>query len=125
MHLHPRHPQTGNPRRSSRRSFLASSGAFGAAALLGGCGVSSLASERALGRTGSLNIINWAEYIDPTSIIDAERELQIPISYAPDYTDNGTGFDEIIEPALGANGSTDAFDIIVPTNWLAARMINN
>ena len=113
-----------NPRRTSRRRFLAGSGAIGAA-LLAGCGIGSNNSERALGATGALNIINWAEYIDERSLELARSRLNVAISYREDYTDNITGFDEIIAPALAATGSTDAFDLIVPTNWLAARMIND
>ena len=113
-----------NPRRTSRRRFLAGSGAIGAA-LLAGCGLGSNNSERALGATGALNIINWAEYIDERSLELARSRLNVAISYREDYTDNITGFDEIIAPALAATGSTDAFDLIVPTNWLAARMIND
>ena len=113
-----------NPRRTSRRRFLAGSGAIGAA-LLAGCGIGSNNSKRALGATGALNIINWAEYIDERSLELARSRLNVAISYREDYTDNITGFDEIIAPALAATGSTDAFDLIVPTNWLAARMIND
>lgn len=113
-----------NPRRTSRRRFLAGSGAI-SAALLAGCGLGSNNSERALGATGALNIINWAEYIDERSLELARSRLNVAISYREDYTDNITGFDEIIAPALAATGSTDAFDLIVPTNWLAARMIND
>lgn len=112
------------PSRSSRRSFLAASSAF-SAALLAGCGVGAPSAERSLAATNRLNIINWAEYIDERSLELARSRLNVAISYREDYTDNVTGFDEIIEPALAATGSTDAFDLIVPTNWLAARMIDN
>ena len=40
------------------------------------------------------------------------------------YPDNATGFSTIIEPQLSGGGTPD-FDIIVPTNWLAGRMIQN
>lgn len=111
-------------RRSSRRSFLATSSAFGAA-MLAGCATGAASSERALSNTNSLNIVNWAEYIDLQSVSAAQDFLGVTIDYREDYTDNVTGFDEIIEPALATTGSTNAFDIIVPTNWLAARMISN
>lgn len=110
--------------RSSRRSFLATGGAFGAAAMLGGCGISAFNSERALSNTGTLTIINWAEYIDEASIERAQAELALTISYRPEYTDNVSGFAEFIEPPLSAGAST-SYDLIVPTNWVAARMINN
>ncbi len=111
-------------RRSSRRSFLATSGAFGAA-LLTGCATVSSSSERALSNTGGLEVINWPEYIDPGFVDQARSDLGISINYREEYSDNVTGFNDIIQPALAATGSTNAFDIIVPTNWLAARMIND
>lgn len=111
-------------RRSSRRSFLATSGAFGAT-MLAGCAAVSTTTERALTNTSGLRIINWAEYIDPDSVVSAANALGFSIDYREDYTDNVTGLAEIIEPALGATGSTQEFDMIVPTNWLAARMIND
>ena len=111
-------------RRSSRRSFLATSGAFGAT-MLAGCAAVSTTTERALTNTSGLRIINWAEYIDPDSVVTAASTLGFSIDYREDYTDNVTGFAEIIQPALGATGSTQEFDMIVPTNWLAARMIND
>lgn len=91
--------------------------------MLAGCAAGATSSERALSNTRSLNIVNWAEYINLASIADAQSALGLTIDYREDYTDNETGLAEIIEPALAATGSTNAFDIIVPTNWLAARMI--
>lgn len=93
--------------------------------MLAGCAAVSTTTERALTNTSGLRIINWAEYIDPDSVVSAANALGFSIDYREDYTDNVTGLAEIIEPALGATGSTQEFDMIVPTNWLAARMIND
>ena len=115
---------------TSRRRFLATSGAFGAFAALGGCGLAST-GDRALVSTSQLRIINWTEYIDPATVERIRAELGIAIEYRdldgagdPVYPDNETGFDTIIEPQLGSGGTPD-FDLIVPTNWLAGRMIES
>jgi len=117
-------------RLTSRRQFLVSSGALGAAAMFGGCALPS-AGERPLTPTGELRVINWSEYIDPATVDRIRAELGIAIEYRdldangePVYPDNVTGLTTIIEPQLSGGGTPD-FDLIVPTNWLAGRMIAN
>ncbi len=116
--------------RTSRRQFLATSGAFGALTMLGGCGLEST-GDRALDATTDLTVINWTEYIDPVTVERIRAELGINVNYRdldgsgePVYPDNVTGLDTIIEPQL-SSGTTPDFDLIVPTNWLAGRMIGN
>ncbi|MFT7474986.1 MAG: spermidine/putrescine transport system substrate-binding protein [Verrucomicrobiales bacterium] len=109
-----------NTYRSSRRRFLAEGTALGAATLLGGCGVS-FAGERPLVRTGALRVINWPEYIDPATV--QQLSIGATITYDEIYEDNVSGFTDIIEPQLSGGGIPD-FDLIVPTNWLAGRMID-
>lgn len=114
------------PRTSfSRRAFLARSGALGAAGLLASCGASGLATERAPGGSSSLRVINWPEYIPPEAI--EQIRTDIPeignIQYDEFYENNVDGFVNIIAPQLGDGGTPD-FDLIVPTQWLAGRMID-
>lgn len=111
-------------RRQSRRRFLHTAGAFGAMTAFSGC-VAQATGAQELAFTDRLTMVNWPEYIDDESVALASQSLGIPeFSYLPDYPDNVTGFDEFIEPILSA-GATPFYDIITPTNWLAARMINN
>ena len=107
--------------RTSRRQFIAGSSALGAAAILGGCGLESTGGREAT-RTGALRIVNWPEYIDPATIDRIRAELGISISYDEIYEENVSGFRDIIEPQL-VDGGVPNFDLIVPTNWLAGRMI--
>jgi spermidine/putrescine transport system substrate-binding protein len=78
-------------------------------------------------------MLNWPDYIDVdddgvvtyeggTLATLAESE-GIQVDYQPLYTDNGSGFELIV------NGTVDTspprYDIVVPTNWRAAQMIAN
>ncbi len=109
----------------SRRAFLARSGAFGASILLAGCAATSETVERSLTSDSSLTIINWAEYI-PEGAVETFRAAAnlSSVQYLEEYVDNVSGFSGIIEPAL-SDGGTPSFDLIVPTQWVAGRMIDN
>ena len=109
----------------SRRAFLRRTGALGAGAFLASCAATTTASERVAVVESTLNVINWAEYI-PLEAIDAftsSTGVQV-VNYREEYVDNVSGFTDIIEPQLG-QGATPDFDLIVPTQWLAGRMIDN
>lgn len=113
-----------------RRTFLAGASAFGAA-LAAGC-TADPAGERTydLGSSGEVRILNWAEYIDPELIPVIAEQQQMNVRYFPsvdgdpEYIDNIDAWETIIEPTLSRGQQLD-YDIIVPTNWLAARMIGN
>ena len=109
----------------SRRAFLQRSGALGAGMFLAGCAATATAGERPLSGATNLNVVNWAEYIDLGSLdqIRVDTGL-ITLDYREEYVDNVSGFNEIIEPQLRGGGTPD-FDIIIPTQWLAGRMIDN
>lgn len=109
----------------SRRAFLQRSGALGAGMFLAGCAATATAGERPLSGATNLNVVNWAEYIDLGSLdqIRVDTGL-ITLDYREEYVDNVSGFNEIIEPQLREGGTPD-FDIIIPTQWLAGRMIDN
>jgi len=111
----------------SRRTFIAGSGALTTTALLSGCGLP--IQGRTVGQGLSIRVINWFEYIDPTLLPTIEAEAGISVFYdegtadVNTYPDNVTAWQTIIEPQLSTGGTPD-FDLIVPTNWLTARMID-
>lgn len=118
------------PTRLSRRRLLR--GAAGGAAAIGlgaltGCSTAGGFRSENIGASNRLRILNWELYIDedddgamPT-VVNAERDLEMQISYDTGW-DNAESWDTIVEPALGG-GRSLPYDIIVPTNWLAARMV--
>lgn len=108
---------------NSRRDFILGSAAFLGATTLGGCALPR-SGDRSLEGFGMLRVINWSEYIDPELLPIIEAELGLAVDYQETYEDNQTALETIIEPQLSGDGVPN-FDIIVPTNWLAARMIAN
>lgn len=121
-------------RRIDRRRFLAGLGAAGLGAALTGCADSSGFRTFELGGRRSLTMLNWDEYIDadddnnpfyPGGTLDllSQGENSVQVNYIPEYTDNISGFNRIIEESVNADQSR--FDIVVPTNWRAAQMIAN
>ncbi len=102
-----------------RRSFLI---ALGATGLATACGSAGAAPEFDLGSRSSFGMVNWADYIDPTDgdvlgTVDRFQQASgIVVDYAETYESNAVG----IELLANAGGRTD---IIVPTNWLAAQVI--
>ena len=109
-------------RRLSRRSFLATSAAGIAGLGLAACGTNTSAAT--VTRSSRLRVVNWPEYIPLASVDTIAGELGFEIAYDEIYEDNVSGFSDIIEPALTSGGNPD-FDLVVPTNWLAAQMIDD
>ncbi|MFJ6083147.1 spermidine/putrescine ABC transporter substrate-binding protein [Streptomyces sp. NPDC092369] len=123
----------------TRRSLLRASA--GGALALGGVGALSACGIPAAGKSQggvsaddhsatekTVNFSNWTEYIDvddsgkhhPT--LDAFRERTgITVKYTEDINDNNEFFGKI-KPQLAAGQDTGR-DIIVLTDWLAARLI--
>lgn len=116
-------------KRLDRRSFLAAAGAFGAATLVGCGGGNSELRTIDLGGDRSLRIWSWPDYIDvgegdADTLNTVARELGLDVSYQDDYEDNIAAWENIFVPALGdGNGSRLGYDIVVPTYWLAARLV--
>jgi spermidine/putrescine transport system substrate-binding protein len=110
----------------NRRGFLtaAGGGALAMSQLLAGC--ARTVSEPTLKRGGrSLRILNWPAYIDTGDDGTAARFLELTgtaPAYVEDYTDNNDVYDKF-SPVL-ASGKSPDYDIICPTFWLAARLIN-
>lgn len=111
-----------------RRTFLAGAGALGALTVAGCTIDDSSTEEFMLGNFNQLRMLNWAEYIDPELLPVIENAIGATIDYFPlqdgdpEYVDNVDAWQNIIAPVLGSGGVLP-YDIIVPTNWLAARMI--
>ena len=129
-------------RRFGRRALIAGGAVAGAAAIVGG--VLALTGEgggdTAAGGGGAgdggigtgaseVRVLNWQAYIDPTEAgaagtIDRFTEATgIAVTYDEDFNDNNEIYNRLVAPVIGQGGVMD-YDIIVPTNWLAARMKN-
>lgn len=129
----------------TRRQLLVRAGALGAAgmslpAILAACGGSddgaSTASTPAAGSSGAggggdggdqLFVENWPSYIDPTEdgltgTVDRFTAASgIDMRYTEAFNDNNEYFAKI-QPVLGRGDTIDP-DIIVPTGWLAGRLV--
>ncbi len=141
------HPEGGSG--LGRRALLVGGGALAAAAIVGavllftGDGADSDAGgdggdgEGGLGGGSStlgagadeVRILNWQAYIDPTEdgavgTVDRFQEATgISARYVEDFNDNNEVYNRLIAPILSA-GQEMEYDIICPTNWMAARLKN-
>ena len=74
-----------------------------------------------------MRILNWQAYIDPTEdgavgTVDRFQDATgITVEYSEDLNDNNEFYAREIEPYLGTGTPTN-WDIVCPTNWMAARM---
>ena len=118
----------------SRRNFLAAVGATGAAAGLAACGTGgtstsgSGSSPAASGDSKTITWANWTLYLDydkesktyPT-LKRFEKESGYTVEYREDIEDN-VQFNGKVAPQL-ANGQNIGYDLVTPTDWLAAEWI--
>ncbi len=120
-------PRLHLPTGLSRRRFLGGTGALGLG-LLTGCSTAGGFRTEDLGGGSQLTILNWADYVDPTeadqpgTVDRFTADTGIGVVYEEGWEDNAAAWNDLIEPTLSSGGVLAA-DIIVPTNWLAARMI--
>ena len=99
----------------SRRRFLAlTAAAVAAGACSRGSGLPDF--------SGPLRILNWSDYIDPETVDRFQQATGTPVDYVEEYNGNEEAFEELFEPTLGRGRST-GYDVIVPTYWAVARML--
>lgn len=70
---------------------------------------------------GPLLISNWPYYIGPKTVANFEKAYGVKVRYIEDINDNPSLFGKIAQP-LQAGRNPDR-DIIVPTDYLAARLV--
>lgn len=108
----------------SRRDFLGK-----AASLAGGLAALGVSASPLVWSTGAyadkklagpLSISNWPYYISPKTVPAFEKKFDVKVKYIEDINDNSTLFGKIAGPLqMGRNPGRD---IIIPTDWLAARL---
>lgn len=98
----------------TRRRFLALS----AAAVAAGACTRSGGPEF----SGQLRVLNWSDYIDPETVDRFTQATRIPVDYVEEYNGNEEAFETVFEPTLG-RGRPTGYDIVVPTYWAVARML--
>lgn len=128
MKKNPLSPEVGSliKAQMSRRGFLAGVGGVGAAAALTACGGGggSTASD------GTVRWANWTLYLDYDSdkkiypTLEAFiKESGINVDYKEDYNDNDEFWGKV-QGQLNL-GEDIGYDIVTPTDWMAARWIRN
>ncbi len=77
-----------------------------------------------------LTVLNWSDYIDPDEDGTAgtvtrfqQQFADVEVDYRPDYVGNFEALADVLEPTLG-QGDPTGFDLIMPTYWLAQRMLD-
>jgi spermidine/putrescine transport system substrate-binding protein len=115
-------------REMSRRRFLARSGMAAGAALLG----PSLLAACTTPGSNRFTVSNWVAYIDEddsgnpegkgTTLSEFQKQTGIDVNYLTDYNDNDAYFNKSFSPLLGRGKVINA-DVVMPTNWMAARLI--
>ena len=119
----------GNNVKGRTGKILAGVAGLGAAVVLAACGGSvggasdaeiTTVSKSDAKASGTLVISNWPLYIDENTVSNFEKETGVKVKYVEDYNDN-TGFFGKLRPQL-EQGESGGRSIIVPTDWMAARM---
>ncbi|MEU2333739.1 spermidine/putrescine ABC transporter substrate-binding protein [Streptomyces sp. NPDC013172] len=119
----------------ARRSFLGGALAVGGVGALSACGIPAagktqggVSADDHSAKEKVVNFSNWPEYIDvddsgkthPT-LEEFRKRTGLTVKYTEDINDNDEFFGKI-QPQLAAGQDTGR-DLIVLTDWLAARMI--
>jgi spermidine/putrescine transport system substrate-binding protein len=124
----------------TRRRFLAGTALAGTAAFLAACSGGNGGATTAPGgsgeptATGPLQFANWDAYIDLTEVGDGEYDLPSPtldefsqeygveVEYANAQIEDNESFMATIRPQL-QSGVETGWDIIVLTDWMAAKVV--
>ncbi|CAB4574267.1 MAG: extracellular solute-binding protein [Actinobacteria bacterium] len=117
----------------SRRGFLAATGGVAGVALLASCGSD---TEEGASTTfpedvgGTVRWANWTAYLDQKKV-DGKRTYPsldkftaatgIAVDYLVDYNDNDEFYGKVQENLKAGNDI--GYDIVTPTDWMAARWI--
>ncbi len=134
------------PSQLGRRALIVGGSVAAAAAVVGGVllftgdggsgGDDGDADDGPLGGTGSstlgggaseVRILNWQAYIDPSedgAVGTVDRFIEatgVRARYVEDFNDNNEVYNRQIAPVI-AGGQEMEYDIICPTNWMAARL---
>ena len=137
-------PATAEPppeRRFGRRALIAGGAVAGAAVIVGGVlaltGDGGGSDEEDAGSEGGIGtgdsevrVLNWQAYIDPSedgavgTLQRFTEESGVAITYDEDFNDNNEVLQPIYWPRCSATGGVIDYDIICPTNWMAARLKN-
>ncbi|MFD5539968.1 spermidine/putrescine ABC transporter substrate-binding protein [Streptomyces sp. NPDC127079] len=119
----------------ARRSFLGGALAVGGVGALSACGIPAagktqggVSADDHSAKEKVVNFSNWPEYIDvddsgkthPT-LDEFRKRTGITVKYTEDINDNDEFFGKV-QPQLAAGQDTGR-DLIVLTDWLAARMV--
>jgi len=122
----------------SRRGVIAGAGAVGLAAFLAACGTKGTADTQSSAAPASadqsdsdksLNVSNWPLYIDVDakdesirpSVVAFTAATGIKVAYTEDVSDNNVFFGKVRNQL--AAGQDTGRDIMVLTDWMAAKMI--
>ena len=132
-------PEPPPERRFGRRALIIGGGVVGAAAVVGGVlavtgsGDSGASDDGGTDAGGvgtgdtTVRILNWQAYIDPsedgaTGTLDRFKDATgIDITYSENFNDNNEVYNRELAPIL-SQGQAIAYDIVCPTNWMAARL---
>jgi spermidine/putrescine transport system substrate-binding protein len=113
------------PANLSRRRFLGLAAGSLAAAKLG----AACTGGDDDGPGGPLRVLNWSDYIDPDDPVAGPGTVSrfrqatgIEVEYVEEYNGNEEAFETLFEPTLG-RGRATGYDVIVPTYWAVARML--
>ena len=113
----------------SRRGFLAGTGGAATTAALMTAGGASTLALSGCAPSDSLVWVNWELYLDQddegnyTSLDRFQEQTGINVTYRTDIDDNNTWF-ATVRDQLELGQYIEA-DIVTPTEWMAARFVNN
>jgi spermidine/putrescine transport system substrate-binding protein len=109
----------------TRREFITRGGAT-----LGGLALapallssgSAFAAAQTDGPGGKVSVLNWPLYIDKKSKKDFPKATGVELKYNEGINDNNEFFAKYQEEL--SQGKSIGFDIVTPTSWMAARLID-